>query len=159
MLWPLRAELDVPERTRILLRPRLGRILLEHALVPVVVTTTAAALAVAACAVAGTPLAAVALLAVAVAPVLTLCAAMSARREGRLPISVLATAIAVDPSGGAAAVVAWLTFWPALAATLGAVPLIAAASAGPAVAAVAVLWTAIATVALVRLVQSPHHSG
>ena len=159
MLWPLRAELDVPERTRILLRPRLGRILLEHALVPVVVTTTAAALAVAGCAVAGTPPAAVALLAVAVTPVLTLCAAMSARREGRLPSSVLATAIAVDPSGGAAAVVAWLTFWPALATTLGAVPLIAVTSGGPAVVAMAALWTAIATLALARLVQSPHHSG
>jgi hypothetical protein len=159
MLWPLRAELDVPERTRILLRPRLGRILLEHALVPVLVTTTAAALAVAGCAVAGTPPPAVALLAVAVTPVLTLCAAMSARRQGRLPTSVLATAIAVDPSGGAAAVVAWLTFWPALATTLGAVPLIAVTNAGPAVAAVAALGTAIAILALARLVQSPHHSG
>jgi hypothetical protein len=159
MLWPLRAELDVPERARILLRPRLGRILLEHALIPVVVTTTVAALAVAGCAVAGTPPAAVALLAVAVTPVLTLCAAMSARREGRLPTSVLATAVAVDPSGGAAAVVAWLTFWPALATTLGAVPLIAVTNAGPAVVAMAALWTAIATLALARLVQSPRHSG
>ena len=84
---------------------------------------------------------------------------MSARREGRLPTSVLATAIAADPSGGAGAVVAWLAFWPALAAILGAVPLIAVTNAGPAAVAVAVLWTAIATVALVRLVQSPHHSG
>lgn len=158
MLWPLRAELDAPERARVLLRPSLRRILLEHALVPVVVTTTAAALAVAGCALAGAGPAA-GLLALAATPMLTLCAAMSARREGRLPTSVLATAIAVDPSGGAAAVVAWLTFWPALATYLGAVPLIAVTNAGPAALAVAVLWTAVATVALVRLVQSPHHSG
>ena len=92
-------------RARVLLRPRLGRVLLAHALVPVVVTTAAAALARAGCALAGSagrppPRS----LAVAVAPVLTLCAAMSARRGGRLPPSVLATAIAADPSGGAGAV-------------------------------------------------------
>jgi hypothetical protein len=162
MLWPLRAELDAPDRTRVLLRPRLGRVLLEHALVPAFMTATAAALAVAGCALAGALPArpvAVAILAVAVTPMLTLCAAMSARREGRLPTSVLATAIAVDPSGGASAVVAWLAFWPALATTLGAVPLIAVTSAGPPVVAIAAGWTAIATLALVRLVQSPHHSG
>jgi hypothetical protein len=75
-------------------------------------------------------LAGVAVLAVALTPMLTLCAAMSARREGRLPVGVLATAIAVDPSGGAGAVVAWLAFWPALATNLGAVSLILVTSAG-----------------------------
>ena len=53
LLWPLRAELDVPGRVRVLLRPRIGRVLLAHALVPALVTTAAAALAAAGCALAG----------------------------------------------------------------------------------------------------------
>ena len=33
MLWPLRAEFDIPDRVRVLLRPRTGRVLLEHLIV------------------------------------------------------------------------------------------------------------------------------
>jgi hypothetical protein len=149
MIWPLRTELDLPARARVLLRPRLGRVLLDHALVPVVVTTSAATLAAAGCAIAGalpTHGAAAALLAVAVTPMLCLCAGMSARREGRLPPSLLAAAAGADPSGGGSLLVAWLAFWPATAATLGAVPILLVAAP-----AVAVAWTLFATAALAYL--------
>ena len=53
MLWPLRAELDLPSRTTVMLRPRLGRVLLAHALLPALVTTSAATLAAVGCAIAG----------------------------------------------------------------------------------------------------------
>jgi hypothetical protein len=153
MVWPLRSELDVPARARVMLVPRLGRVLLGHAVVPVVVTTSAATLGVAGCAVAGAlPAhgAAAALLAVAVAPLLCCCAGMSARREGRMPPSVLVTAVAADPSGGASFLSAWLAFWPAMAATLGAVPIILVANGA---AAAAAGWTVIATGVLVYLLQ------
>jgi hypothetical protein len=149
MVWPLRAELDIPARARVLLLPRLGRVLLAHAAVPVVVTTGAAALAAIGCAVAGAlPAhgAAAALLAVAVTPMLCLCAGMSARREGRLPPSLLAAAAGADPSGGGSLLSAWLAFWPATAATLGAVPILLVAAP-----AVAVAWTLVATTALAYL--------
>ena len=107
MLWPLRAELDIRGRARVLLRPRLGRVLLAHSLLPVIVTTAAAVIAVAGCAILGAlPVhgAGAVLAAVAVPAVLTWCAAMSARRGGRLPHTVLVTAVAVDPSGGGIAI-------------------------------------------------------
>jgi hypothetical protein len=151
MVWPLRAELDVRARAQVLLRPRLGRVLLEHAVVPVIVTTSAAMLGAAGCAIAGAlPAhgAAAALLAVTVLPLLCLCSGMSARREGRMPPSLLVTAVAADPSGGASFLSAWLAFWPAMAATLGAVPIILVANGG---AAAAAGWTVIATGALVYL--------
>ena len=53
MLWPLRAELDIGGRARVLLRPRLGRVLLAHSLLPVIVTTANAAIAVTGCAIFG----------------------------------------------------------------------------------------------------------
>jgi len=148
-IWPLRAELDLPARARVLLLPRLGQVLLAHAAVPVVVTTSAAALAAAGCAAAGalpTHGAAAALLAVAGTPMLCLCAGMSARREGRLPPSLLALAAGADPSGGGSLMSAWLAFWPAVAATLGAVPILLAAAP-----VVAVAWTLMATAVLVAL--------
>ena len=136
MLWPLRAELDVPDRTRVLLRPRSGRVLLEHTIVPAFVTVCGAALGAAAALLAGTPSAAVAVVAVVVAPVLTLCGAMSARRGGRVPQSVLAGAVAGDPTGGGGAVVGWFAWWPSVAIVAGVAP-VALAEAGAAGAAVA----------------------
>jgi len=152
MLWPLRAELDLTSRARILLRPPLGSVMVAHLLVPSLATAAAAALAAGACAIAGGlgrngGLAAV--LAVLAAPTAVACAAMSARRGGRLPQSVLAGAMAADPSGGGIGVVTWLAWWPAAAAVLGAGPLLiathdgvaagvlAAAGAGAVVAALA----------------------
>jgi hypothetical protein len=96
----------------------------------------------------GPPSAGAALLALAVTPMLCLCAGMSARREGRLPPSVLVTAVAADPSGGASFLSAWLALWPTTAATLGAVPIILLAHGA---AAAAAGWTVIATAALAYL--------
>jgi hypothetical protein len=156
MLWPLRAELDAPDRVRVLLRPRIGRVLLGHALVPVVVTTSASALAAVACAAAGALPehgAATALVLVALTPVLTLCAGVSARRGGRLPHSILATAMAADPSGGATAVMAWFAWWPSVALTLGIVPLVLVTTAGASAALVAAGWTAAAVATLAWLLD------
>ena len=122
MLWPLRAELDVPTRTRVLLRPSIGRVLLAHMIVPASVTTGAAVLA-AACSALATHAAAAALATVAVVPMVTACAGMSARRRGKLPPSLFAMS-AADPTGGGGAILTWLIFWPTVAAILGAVPLL-----------------------------------
>ena len=151
MLWPLRAELDVPDRARVLLRPRIGRVLLEHAIVAGVrdgVRRRRSELAVAV--VDGHPDAAVAAVAVVVAPVSTLCAAMSARRGGRLPQSVLVTALASDPSGGGVAVVSWLTWWPSVAVIAGLIPIALAEAGLPALAAA---WVVAVTATLTWLTQ------
>jgi hypothetical protein len=133
LLEPLRAETDAPNRVHALLRARVGRVLLSHAIVPAVVVTAAGALAALAAAIAGELAgdhgAACALAAVAAGPAITLCAALSARRGGRLPISVLSFAVAGDPSGGMGVIVGWLLLWPTTAVILGAVPAIVAASA------------------------------
>jgi len=87
---------------------------------------TAAALAGAAVAAAGALPArggALALMAVAVVPAIVGCAALSSRRGGRLPMSVLAVGSAADPVGGGV-VVAWLLAWPATAAAVGGLPLV-----------------------------------
>ena len=141
MLWPLRAELDVPDRTRVLLRAPIGRIILEHTLVPAAVTAAGAALGVAGAALAGGASAPTALVAVALAPLLTLCAAMSARRGGRLPQSLLVTAMAADPTGGASTVLTRIAWWPATTVALGTVPVLLAEN-GAVVLALA--WIAVA---------------
>jgi hypothetical protein len=122
--------------------------LLEHTILPASVATTAALLAALGCVIGGSD-PATALVAVAVAPLLTACAAMSARREGRLPPSLLVNATAADPSGGAGALLAWLGFWPALAGTFGAAPVALAANGA---AALALILVVLATAGLARLV-------
>ncbi len=148
MLEPLRQEVDQPSTSRVLLRRPFGRVLLGHVAVPIVVLATGAALAGVGMAAAGALPArggAIALAAVAVLPAIVLCAAMSSRRGGRLPVSVLAMGSTGDPSGGGI-VVAWLLAWPAGAVALGALPLIYVARAhalsGAAVVSFAVLATA-----------------
>jgi hypothetical protein len=153
MLWPLRSELDLTGRAQVLLRPRIGRVLLAHTLLPALVATAAAVLAVSGCAILGAlPMrgAAVVMAAVAVAPIVTSCAAMSARRGGRLPQTVLVTAVAVDPSGGGLAILSWLTYWPTVAVLLGGIPIILVSVAGVGVAAA---WTLTAAAALVHLLS------
>ncbi|MGZ6673166.1 MAG: hypothetical protein ACXVFM_12520, partial [Solirubrobacteraceae bacterium] len=59
----------------------------------------------------------------AIVPTVVLCAALSSRRGGRVPVSVLAMGSTGDPSGGGI-VVAWLLAWPAVAMVLAALPLI-----------------------------------
>src|SRR5947209_2654359 len=123
-----------------MLRPRLGRVLLGHALLPALVTMSAATLAAGGCAIAGTlPThgAIAALAAIAVMPILTCCAAMSARRRGRLPQSLLVAAVGGDPSGGGAVITAWLAFWPTLAASLGSIPVLLTTHSGLGAAPVA----------------------
>ena len=122
LLGPLRAELDVPDRTRALLLPRAGTVVFAHVILPAAIATVAAALAAAACTIGGA-LPAPALVAVMVAPGLATTAAMSARRGGRLPVSVLANATAADPTGGAGSVLWWLLRWPVVGLVLAAVPL------------------------------------
>jgi hypothetical protein len=122
LLGPLRAELDVPGRMTVLLIPRPGDVVFAHALLPAAVATTAAALAAAGCAT-GSAEPAAALVAVVLGPGITGCAAMSARRGGRMPVSVLANATAGDPSGGAVGVLSWLARWPAAALALAGVPI------------------------------------
>jgi hypothetical protein len=67
---------------------------------------------------------ALAVIAVAVTPAIVACSAMSSRRGGRLPISVLTAGATGDPTGGGAAVIAWLVAWPAAAAVLGGLPVV-----------------------------------
>jgi hypothetical protein len=119
LLEPLRQEVDAPGRTRTLLRAPWGRVLLGHTALPAALTAATAALTAAGCALAGVlpdSGAALAVLAVAAAPVCALCAALSARRGGRLPLGVLGVATS-DPSGaGGLVVLGWLLVWPGLAA-------------------------------------------
>lgn len=150
MLWPLRAELDVPDRTRVLLRPPIGRVILEHTLVPAAVTAAGATTGVALVALAGEASAATALVAIVLAPLLTLCATMSARRGGRIPQSLLVTAMAADPTGGGYTVLTWAAWWPSTAVVLGAAPILLA-EIGAAVLALA--WIAIAAGVLAWLAR------
>ena len=126
LLEPLRVEIDRPSASRVLLRRPFGRILLGHIAVPIAVMAVGAAVAAIGLTVAGALPArggALAAVAIAVVPMIVLCAGLSARRGGRVPVSVLAMGSAGDPSGGGI-VVAWLLAWPAAAMVLGAVPLI-----------------------------------
>ena len=151
MLSSLRAELDLPSRTTVMLRPRLGRVLLAHALLPALLTTSAATLAAVGCAIAGalpTHGAIAALAVIAVMPMLTCCAAMSARRRGRLPQSLLFAAVGGDPSGGGVSITVWLAFWPTLAATLGSIPLLLITHSGLGATPAAAGLTLVATAGL-----------
>jgi hypothetical protein len=135
-----------------LLIPRPGAVVFAHALVPATVTTAAAALAAAACAIGGAEPAA-ALVAVVLGPGLTGCAAMSARRGGRVPISVLATATAGDPSGGAVGIVSWLARWPAAALALAGVPLALVGASGTPALTPALIWALGGTGIIAALLQ------
>ncbi|UGS35417.1 hypothetical protein [Capillimicrobium parvum] len=140
-LEPLRAETDAPDRTRVLLPTPYGRVLLGHVALPMAAVAAGALLAVAGCAATGElPAhgAAAALLAVLAVPTVVLCAALSSRRGGRLPTSMLTTAMAGDPSGGGL-VVAWLVAWPVGAAVLGGGPAVLLAHSGASAVVVAVL--------------------
>jgi hypothetical protein len=126
MLEPLRQEVDRPSASRVLLRRPFGRILLGHVALPVAVLAAGAGIAGLGLAAAGELPArggALAAAAVAIVPTIVLCAALSSRRGGRVPVSVLAMGSAADPSGGGI-VIAWVLAWPAAAVVLGALPLV-----------------------------------
>jgi hypothetical protein len=157
LLEPLRAEIDQPGRARMLLRAPMGRVLVQHALVPAAVVLAAALLAVAGTAAAGALPShggAAALLAVAATPSIALCAALSARRGGELPPSLMAVTTTDTTGASAGLIVAWIVAFPALAAVLGTLPvavvvtdgtaglaqLIALLVAAPVMLAIALSW-------------------
>ena len=127
LLEPLRLEVDQPNASQVLLTRPFGRVLLGHIAFPLAVVVPAAAVAgtvVAATGAIGARAGALAIIAVAVSPAIVACAALSSRRGGRLPMSVLTFGAASDPSGGGAAVVLWLLAWPVGAALIGGLPVV-----------------------------------
>jgi hypothetical protein len=155
LLEPLRSEINAPSRGRALLRARRGRILVTHAAAPAIIVAAACALTAAACAIGGALAdrhgGAVAVVAVAAAPTIALCAGLSARRGGQMPLNVLTIAVATDPTGGAGVILGWLLFWPLAAVTLGAGPVIVAATGAAGVLPAALVCCAAAPCLLAHL--------
>jgi hypothetical protein len=139
-LESLRLEVDQPSVSQVLLRRPWGDVLLGHLAVPVAIIAAGTAVVGAIVAAVGDARhgAAVALVAVVVVPAVVACAALSSRRGGRVPISVLAAGTAGDPTGGGATVIAWLLRWPFAAAIIGTVPLAIAAKTSALPAAVVI---------------------
>jgi hypothetical protein len=126
LLEPLRAETDKPGRVRVLLRAPIGKVLVQHAIVPLLVVLVGALVAVAGCAAAGALPehgGAAAALAVLATPTITLCAALSSRRGGRLPPSLLAVTYGDSSGMSAGLVLGWIVLWPLLAVAASAVPI------------------------------------
>jgi len=124
MLEPLRAELDAPSRPKILVPAPLGRLLTLHTIVPMAISAVAVAAVALGCALAGSLPdygGLRVLLLVGSVPAVVLCAALSARRGGRMPLSLLASG-SDDPLSGGIPIVAWLLAWPIAAAIAGGVP-------------------------------------
>jgi hypothetical protein len=125
LLEPLRAETDQPSRARVLLRAPMGRVLTQHAVVPGAVVFAGALAAVAGCAAVGVlprDGGAIALLLVAATPAVTLCAALSSRRGGQLPASVMAVTYGDATGTTGLLIVAWIIAFPVLGVALGALP-------------------------------------
>jgi hypothetical protein len=151
VLGPLRLELDSPHRTRVMLKQSAGGVLAAHVVVPTLAVLLVCALAATGSSLAGRPPAlGAALVTIAATPVAVGCAAMSARRGGRAPQSVVIVAMAVDPAGGGLALLQWLAFWPSVAAILGGTPILLAATGKGVPAAALALTGSAVTVALVR---------
>jgi hypothetical protein len=153
LLEPLRLEVDQPSASQLLLTRPFGRVLLGHVAFPLAVVVGAATIAGAVVAASGEVAAragALAVIVVAVAPAVVTCAALSSRRGGRLPISVLTAGAAGDPTGGGAAAIAWLVAWPAGAALVGGLPVVLVARASSVGGALvpALLVAAVAPLAL-----------
>jgi hypothetical protein len=125
LLEPLRAETDQPGRVRVLLRARMGHVLAQHALVPAVAVASGALVAAVAVAAAGALPphgAGAAILAVGATPAVTLCAALSSRRGGQLPPSLLSVTYGDQTGMSGAIIVLWVIAFPVLAAVLGSLP-------------------------------------
>jgi thiamine transporter ThiT len=109
-------------------------VLVQHALVPLAVVATGALAAIAGCAAAGALPdhgGAAVLLAVLTIPSTTLCAALSSRRGGRLPPSLLAVTYG-DTSGASAGLIfGWIILWPLVAAASTAVSIAVVVHNGP----------------------------
>jgi hypothetical protein len=125
LLEPLRAETDKPSRVRVLLRAPMGRVLVQHAVIPCLVVLAGALLAVLGCAVAGElpahagPIAFLALLATVS---VTLCAALNGRRGGQVPSSLMAVTYGDTTGMSGLVLVLWLVAFPAVAIALTAIP-------------------------------------
>jgi hypothetical protein len=125
LLEPLRAETDQPGRARVLLRARMGHVLSQHAVVPAVVVLAGAVVAAVACALAGglpRDGGAAALFVVAATPAVTLCAALSSRRGGQLPPSLLSVTYGDQTGMSAGLILGWIILFPVLAVVLGTLP-------------------------------------
>jgi hypothetical protein len=156
LLEPMRIELDVPSRPPVFLGIRAGRALLAHTVLPALVVFCSVSLCVVVLALAG-QLAGdelpAALGLVAAAPAVVGCAAMSARRGGRLPHEVLAAAVTTDPSGGGLVLLGWLLFWPAVASAIVYVPVRAISVRSPADHAVVSAGIGLFAVAIMASLQ------
>ena len=153
LLEPLRIENDAPGRSRVFLAARFGRACVAHAILPAVLIVAIIGLTIAGLALAGalgghTAVAAIDLL--LAGPAVVGCAAMSARRGGRVPQEVLMTAMSSDPSGGGVLLLGWVLMWPALAAALVTLPLAGATSAHGASQA----WAVVEVVAAIGLARA-----
>jgi hypothetical protein len=122
LLEPLRLEVDVPATTRTLLVRPYGRVLVAHIAVALGWVGLVTAVVAVPCALAGSIVVrpgALVVVALASLPTIALCAALSARRGGRMPLEVLLFASSgPDPSGGGVVVLLWLVAWPAGAALI-----------------------------------------
>jgi len=155
LLEPLRAETDQPGRTRVLLKARMGHVLSQHAIVPGVVVVVGALVAAVGCAVAGALPdhgGAAAVLVVAGTPAVALCAALSSRRGGQLPPSLLSVTYGDQTGMSGALIVGWIVVFPVLAVVLGTLPVSVVVHYGlgglPQLVALLVAATASLTVAL-----------
>src|SRR4051812_37723167 len=134
LLEPLRAETDQPRRARVVLGAPIGKGLGQHALVPLVVVVIGALLAIAGCAAAGALPdhgGGAVLLAVLATPSITLCAALSSRRGGRLPPSLLAATYGDTTGLSVGLIFGWIVLWPLVAAVTSAASLVIIVQNGP----------------------------
>jgi hypothetical protein len=151
LLEPLRAETDKPSRARVLLRAPMGRILVQHAIVPGLVVVVAAAAAAVGCAVAGAlPRhgGSAAALAVLATPAITLCAGLSSRRGGQLPASLMSVTNTDTTGMSGAIIIGWIVAWPLLAVVLGTLPVSLIVTHGTAGAPQLVALLVVAAIAL-----------
>ena len=114
---PLRLDVDAPDTSVLLLSWPFARVLLAHCAIPALALFTVAATAIAATVAAGAASAgALLLIPTVLAPTVAtavLCAALSARRGGRVDEGLLGRILTLDPNNpaGAVVIVLWLLPW------------------------------------------------
>ncbi len=142
LLEPLRQEIDVPGRAQTLLPERWGEVLYRHTHLPTAIGVASVLLAGIAVAASGVQLAPGGALLVTTllgAAGNVMAAALSARRGGRLPVSVLTTLTAGDATGmSGGLVLGYIVAFPALGSILAAVPVLIVATGGALPVAIAV---------------------
>jgi len=114
---PLRLDVDAPDTGALLLSWPFARLLLAHCALPALALFAVTASAIVATVIAGAAGAgALALIPTLLAPIVivaVLCAALAARRGGRVDENLLGRLMSLDPNnpGGAAVLVLWLIPW------------------------------------------------